>query len=206
MKQVLFKIANYLVGKLNCADDFSKLEGIDMKNYDGDEKRFKRLKKALLLLPDNVLESLKNNQVTIIYSKNAKNVYDGKYSGFYVPSEQLIYIWDSGNRSIYWQVITILHEVGHFVDFTLGGGQGFKSCIDVDFHEICIDEQKYYNKFTTKEGNYYTSNIKEYFAQSFAEYFLVPGFKTRCPETTKYIDSLLSSDKWSVKTAQQKIA
>lgn len=191
MKQFLFNVGQFLVKTLHRTENFERLHSLIIKNIDGDPKRFVRLKKALLLLPDNVLRHLNDNQITIFYSKDAKPVGNGKYAGYYLPSEQLIYVWDNGSNGLYWQIITIIHEVGHFIDFSVGENR-FKSCVDKDFHDIAIDEQKYFNKFNTNQGNYYTANIKEYFAQSFAEYFLVPGFKKKCPETALYIESLLN--------------
>lgn len=40
-----------------------------------------------------------------------------------------------------------------------------------DFHEAVYEEQKYYNKAYGDRGNYYRKNVKELFAQGFAEYF-----------------------------------
>jgi hypothetical protein len=190
MKQLLFSVGQFIVKNFKRDERCEILEHINIKNVDGDEQRFKRLKKALLLLPDNVLYQLIANNITILYSKNSKPVQNGKWAGYYAPSDQLIYIWDNGSGSLYWQITTIIHEVGHFIDFTVGRNR-FNSCIDTDFHEISLGENKYYNKFAEQVRNYYTNNIREYFAQSFAEYFLVPGFKEKCPETTRYIEEVL---------------
>lgn len=163
---------------------FPRLEGINIINIDGNIQRFNKILKALNLLPDTILNIMKENELTIHYSKNSEPVEFGEYSGFYDRSENYIYLWDNGPLRTDWQQITVVHEIGHFIDFKLGFSN-YISCIDSNFHNICLDESIYYNKYS--EGNYYQYNIIEYFAQSFAEYFLVKNFEDYCPNTAMYI-------------------
>ncbi|PLS19190.1 hypothetical protein CVD28_01925 [Bacillus sp. M6-12] len=176
---------------LHYAVKFKKLEGIDVVNMDGSKARFIMLLGSLTLLPDNVLELMKEKKVLILYSKSREGFIEGNYSGLFNGEENYIFVWDDGLRGNWgWQVTTLIHEVGHFVDYFVGGRNRFLSCIDVSLHNIYDGEHKYYERYAN--GTYYTSNIREYFAQSFAEYFLVTGFKQQCPDTASYIETVLN--------------
>lgn len=190
MKQLFLSLRQWVGKKLECTEDFSRLEGLKIRNVDGSKYRFNRLKKALLLLPQHVIQRLIDEDMEIVYSSDVRPVNNGRNAGFFSPSEKLIYVWDSGWFHMTWQLITIIHEIGHFVDFAIGGNRFF-SCIATDLHEIYEVEEKYYNRFHKENKEYFTNNIREYFAQSFAEYFMVPGFKEKCPETARYIEDLL---------------
>lgn len=168
-----------------------KLEGIHIINVDGNNIRYIMIIGALTLLPDNVLELMKKKNVVIFYSKDTEQFSTEDYSGLFSRQENFIFIWDSGLIGNWdWQVTTILHEVGHFVDYSVGY-HNFLSCADKNLHNIYDGEHKYYKRYSN--GKYFTNNICEYFAQGFAEYFLVERFKKECPDTSSYIECVLES-------------
>jgi hypothetical protein len=187
---VTTNVGTWVRFSLHYAFKFKKLEGINAVNIDGSKARYIMVLGSLTILPDNVLELMKQKDLLLIYGKNKEQFYDGNYSGIFNSNENFIFVWDDGVRGNWgWQVTTMIHEVGHFVDFQVGGHNRFFSCIDVELHNIYDGENKYYERYA--HGTYYTSNIREYFAQSFAEYFLVTGFKQQCPDTASYIESVM---------------
>ncbi|WCK57320.1 hypothetical protein PP175_29460 (plasmid) [Aneurinibacillus sp. Ricciae_BoGa-3] len=163
------------------------LEGIDMENIDGNAVAFRRLQQAFLVLPESVLNTLKKQRVTFYYMRTPFG--SEKVSGRFYGAGLVIHIYDDGGLfgNWDWQTMTIIHEIGHFIDFN-AGKKRYLSCTDTGLHEIYNDEHRYYNKYTT---DYYTSNIREYFAQSFAEYFLVKGYQENCPATSIYIEGMM---------------
>jgi hypothetical protein len=185
----LFECATYSFSDKDYAKNFERLEGIDIFNVDGNPVTYKKVFVALNLLPDSILQLIKDSGLKVIYSKDSKPVENGKYAGFYCHEDNYIYIWDSGLFGSWtWQVVTILHEVGHFIDIKVGVNN-FNSCADVVLHQICTDEHTYYDKYS---NDYFVSNIKEYFAQGFAEYHLDKEFSEKCPETSSYIEGIIN--------------
>ena len=170
---------------------FKRIEGIDIVNIDGNKLRYLMILGSLTLLPDNVLKLMKEKEITLVYSKNREDFGEGNFSGSFFPYQNLIFIWDDGIAGNWgWQVTTTIHEIGHFIDYTIGYNR-FLSLSDTHLHNIYAGEHDYYKKYAG--GDYYTSNIREYFAQGFAEYFLVDNFKTLCPDTSSYIEGVLQS-------------
>lgn len=171
---------------------YKRLEGIQITNVNGNDYRYLMILGALTLLPNNVLALMKKEGVTISYGKSREG---DDFSGWYSPKQNTIFIGDDGIAGNWgWQVSTIIHEVGHFVDFSVGYSVGynrFMSIVDSRLHNIHAGEHDYYNKRV--DSDYYTKNICEFFAQGFAEYFLVHNFKEECPQTSAYIKGILQS-------------
>lgn len=169
----------------------NKLKGINVINIDGSNVRFLMILGALTVLPKNVLELIKKKETIIFYGKNPQHFADGDFAGLFHSEENYIFVLDDGLFGNWgWQVTTILHEVGHFVDYSIGYNN-FSSCGDVVLHNIYGGEHKYYERHSN--GSYFQNNIREYFAQSFAEYFLVAGFKQECPDTYLYIEDMFET-------------
>lgn len=168
---------------------YKRLSGIHVQNVDGGKFRYLMILGSMTLLPDNVLNLMKKQEVAIFYGKNREHFNSGNFAGFFHSEENIIFIWDDGLDGNWgWQVTTTLHEIGHFVDYTVGYNR-FLSLTDTRLHNIYVGEHKYYKRYTN--GNYYTDNIREYFAQGFAEYYLVKGFQHECPDTALYIEGIL---------------
>lgn len=191
MKKILTRFF-YWINDIKKKNDFSRLKGIDMKNIDGDPLRYQELRKTLLLLPDNVLKRLRERKVRIVYNTDSNPVSGGKYAGYFRVDSNFIYIWDSGDK-LEWQKMTLLHEVGHFIDYDVVSGDSWFSCINKDFHHAAYNERIYYNKKYGESGDYYRQNIKELFAQGFAEYFSRTSseFEKECPQMRAMIHDLL---------------
>lgn len=170
---------------------FKRIEGIKIINVDGSKLRYLMILGALTLLPNNVLTLMREKGLTLEYSKDRAVYGEGDFSGCYTPNQNSIFIWDDGFAGSWgWQVTTTIHEVGHFIDFSVGYNR-FLSLTDRRLHNIHAGEHDYYKKHAS--GEYYTKNICEYFAQGFAEYFLVENFKTHCPDTASYMEGILQS-------------
>lgn len=185
----LYECVAYSFSDKDYAKNFERLEGINIFNVDGNPVTYKKAFVALNLLPDSVLQLIKDSGLKIIYSKDSTPVENGKYAGFYCHEDNYIYVWDSGLFGSWaWQVVTIIHEIGHFIDIKVGVNN-YNSCADVVLHQICTDEHTYYDKYSS---DYFISNIKEYYAQSFAEYFLDETFSEKCPETAKYVEGTIN--------------
>lgn len=99
------------------------------------------------------------------------------YSGQFDPKRKVIEIVD--------QLITpttTLHEFGHFLDV------GYYNFTDDPIFKTIYETEK--NQFTTEfeDNTYFTGDIQEYFAESFAQYYYEPEqLKHYTPQTYQYI-------------------
>ena len=169
-----------------------KIIGIRIQNINANPVRFMMLLGALTLLPDNVLDFIKKKELMIFYKRcgdehfNRKSSLNKRCVGEYRKDNNTIIVYDDGfYGNWYWQVMTILHEIGHFIDFSLGNNKTYKSSEDKKLHDIFLSEKQYYVRYP--KGNYYSNNLREYLSQSFAEYFVDNEFKNKCPKTSFYI-------------------
>lgn len=159
-------------------------------NVNGDQKRFEELRSYILVLPDNVLKLMKKKRLVIQYRKVEQDMINKNIAGFYNYDCNLIAIFDWGSENFSWQVITLFHEIGHFMDYSLGF-KDYRSKCDLECYQAYKRELCYFDKYN-ENSSYYQSNIEEFFAQSFAEYHLFKDFKVRCPLTANYIENKLS--------------
>lgn len=97
---------------------------------------------------------------------------------FFRPADKAIFV--RCNMSNFKIKSSLYHEIGHLYDVLLSKNKeiAYRSIEDVDFHNIAIEEGKYYG-----EDSYYMSNIVEYFAESFCRFYLIKNFKKHCPCT-----------------------
>lgn len=186
MNSFIFKMKFFII---NLLSGF-RLSGLNIENMGGNDLRFLEIYNTLKILPNNILKLMKDTNLRIVYSDDSIPVNNGKSSGYYNGLSNHIYLWDSGEKDLYWQIITTIHEIGHFVDFQ-AGMKNFHSLNNLDLHEIYDGEYTYFNKYTN--AKYYQDNIAEYFAQSFAEYFLIKNFSKKCPDTAKNIKNIITN-------------
>ena len=97
---------------------------------------------------------------------------------FFRPADKAIFVKCSMSNSKIKS--SLYHEIGHLYDVLLSKNKetSYRSIEDVNFHNIAIEEGKYYG-----EDSYYMSNIVEYFAESFCRFYLAKSFEKHCPCT-----------------------
>lgn len=173
-------------------EKFERLEGINIRN-EGNSKRFKEIKRTLLLLPDGVLSLLKRRKVEIVYSNDKELFFDGevKAAGFFIPEYNTIYVYDFG-KNLKRQKSTLIHEIGHCVDYHMGIGSRRWLSDQSYLHLSSIEIQKYYQGKYGENGLHYLSNEKESFAQGFSEFFLdKQSFFNYCKKQYRYFEEVL---------------
>lgn len=109
MKTTLLQAINTGI-ELFSKEDYTRLNGLEMKNIDGNAFRFAELRKAMITLPKSVLNEMIQSGTKIIYSKNEEPVNNGGYAGFYNTKDNLIYIWDDSLTS-HQQFLAMLEAV-----------------------------------------------------------------------------------------------
>ena len=150
------------------------------------------------LLPDDFIESyykiggeirVDNNGLEKIELETYGEV-DTNISGMCSGSDNIIYLQDSLRTR---KEITVLHELGHFYDRSLGRPSQSNEFRMIAGNEI---EQYAHAKVLNEDDSYemrsYKSsgNYNEYFATTFEEYIAVPEYlKKIAPETYNYFDS-----------------
>ena len=152
-------------------------------NYEGMISSFykKSINNNYLKIPENIRNNLETNSWRIVVTTNnfGKNYgYSGNILALTVYGEKTIYISVKDSSSI-------IHEVGHFLDYSLGRVSSFPEFVDIFTEES--GNLTLFHK--THKDNY--STALEYFAESFQEYILHPNdLQNFCPKTYEYIDNL----------------
>lgn len=176
-------------------NDISRLNGINMINIDGNKRRFNMVKKTLLLLPDSVLNLIREKEVSIYYTKNEELLTTSRFvaAGLYSAQNNYIYILDDGDMHLEWQKTTLIHEIGHFIDFNLAEDVQWLSHGSLDLHEVAYESAGLYNRKYGESAEYYFENIKETFAQGFAEFIRDrKTFEERCEHQSSFFEGVLA--------------
>lgn len=186
------KVLNAVKNFLQSRRKKSKVNRVLMFNINGNKDCFKFLKSYLYFLPEKVLDLMINEELSILYFEEDDYAVENNYSGYFDINQNLIVLYDTGEHTLSWQVLTLFHEIGHFIDSYLGSNRYYNSIIDKDCYEAREYESAYFNKYE-ELASYYQDNNIEYFAQSFAEYHLFDDFKQYCPMTSNYIHNRLQA-------------
>lgn len=143
------------------------------------ESRVQLLLEYYYMLPSNVKTYFENSGWTMKIYSNLANVFNYSYriKGNMSPSKHHIGI---DNRDS--AVISIAHEIGHFVDFTMN-----RPSKTSEFQDIWNEEMpNMMNTFGTLYAN--CSTVTEYFAEAFENSVVYPyKMKLNCPKTYEYI-------------------
>lgn len=129
--------------------------------------------------------------------------YDG-FTELYNFSYRLAGLCDYNRKRIYCctvsgkaREITLLHEVGHFTDYTYGARMDpdrdtFITSIDSGFATIKKNEINIFYNYVYQSSN--SSTNQEYFADAFAMYYLrKEALKKYCPNTYNYINKVINN-------------
>lgn len=135
--------------------------------------------------------------IQILQKKNPEYEYR---DGVFYPHENVIVIYDHGLNNGVSAMQSLLHEIGHVIDYYLGSRQikemSISTLAEYDYYSylsrsdkmfIEVFNEEYKNSFL---GDYF-SDRREYFAETFALYFLDNEFKYLCPKTVGYMENLL---------------
>ena len=144
-------------------------------------------------LPAEIQCHVKNN-VNVLRLDDFKE-FDDSYNdtlGFFRHEDKAIYI----RCSYYYSRCmkrTLYHEIGHLIDSLNYDNSNCKNLIDLfsisdeELHDIAGSEMSYYWE------EYYKSSIQEYFAESFARYYLNDSFAKKCPNTFKKVSEYIQA-------------
>lgn len=122
------------------------------------------------------------DKYTYIFDNEEESEFDNTL-GFHDVSRDLIAL-ETNDKDIR---ATFLHELGHFVDKTyIEGVVDFKHSNNKEF--IKAFEQEAITLYG--EGAYPTTNVVEYFAQTFGDYVNKIDYSRLAPLTYKYIEGL----------------
>ena len=131
------------------------------------------------IVDQDILDGFAELGFTVTINKAEANRYG--YTGCFSPSRQLIILKKANTQ-------TLLHEVGHFVDFL----RNYESC-DAQFKKIYKAEKKKAKSFFNTPSHTLASP-KEFFAESFNQYYSNPEkLKTKCPKTYAYMEKAINS-------------
>lgn len=131
------------------------------------------------IVDQNILNGFTQLGFTVTVNKKEANKYG--YSGCFSPSRQRIILKKANTQ-------TLLHELGHFVDFL----RNYESC-NTEFKKIYKAEKKKAKSFFNTPSHTLSSS-KEFFAESFNMYYSNPQkLKTNCPKTFSYIEKAIKS-------------
>lgn len=170
---------------------FSMVEGVKFVSFVSQTrsnlKKFDYIQGLMSNLPQIVKDKMKEKNLIVRLVEEDEMLELGSSNrvlGFYsIANIEIIYI--KSNQSYDRLENTFYHEVGHFVDRYIGEKIGcqFISLNEKDFQEIAFDESHAYS------FDYYRQNIKEYFAQSFAEFIKQSNLLSKMPRTHIYMGS-----------------
>lgn len=131
------------------------------------------------ILEDEVIYGFDELGFVVTVDKNEANRYG--YSGCFSPSRQTIILKKAHTQ-------TLIHEIGHFVDFVTDYQSSSKS-----FTKIYKSEKKKAKTFYNTPSHTLVS-AREYFAESFNAYYSNPAkLKSKCPKTYAYMVKAVKS-------------
>lgn len=126
------------------------------------------------VVDQTILEGFEELGFVVTVNKQEANKYG--YSGCFSPSRQMIILKKGDTK-------TLLHEMGHFVDFV----NNYQSSSN-EFQKIYKSEKSKAKSFYNSPS-YTLSSPREYFAESFSTYYSNPAtLKAKCPKTYAYME------------------
>lgn len=154
------------------------------------ESYIKQGKSWFVYLPQKVMDRFVANGWNFVFT-DERLVMPGNHSSYYSGlcnyRYKVISIWVVAKQV---RLQNILHEFGHFVDYTYSGGTFLSN--NADFQALY---EKY--KYTYKESGieatpgYVTSQVREFFATTFKDYILYGSdLKSQAPGVYAYMDNL----------------
>lgn len=168
------------------------LDNLFVKDGDIDDEKYNLERMNLAKLPDNIITLIKsqktkiyitNDNLTSIYTQ-ATGINMESIAALYQTRLNRILLSNKDPKS------SVLHEVGHLIDYRLSDYNYFSS--KKDFANI-------YNEEKTKLyriGSHPCSEVEEYFAEAFSDYFIdYPFMKNKAPLTYDYIDNIVKTIK-----------
>lgn len=141
--------------------------------------KLKSIKGLKGIVEQDILDGF--NELGFIVTVDKKEATRYGYAGCFSPSRQKI-ILKQGDTE------TLLHELGHFVDFV------------TDYPSSSKEFKKIYKAEKSKAKSFYNtpsytlSSAKEYFAESFNTYYSNPAkLKSKCPKTYAYFQKAVKT-------------
>ncbi len=126
------------------------------------------------VVDQTVLDGFEELGFVVTVDKQEANRYG--YTGCFSPSRQMIILKKADTK-------TLLHEMGHFVDFVNDYPSSSK-----EFQKIYKSEKKKAKSFYNSPS-YTLSSPREYFAESFSTFYSNPAkLKSKCPKTYAYME------------------
>ena len=126
------------------------------------------------VVDQTILEGFEELGFVVTVNKQEANKYG--YTGCFSPSRQMIILKKGDTK-------TLLHEMGHFVDFV----NNYQSSSN-EFQKIYKSEKSKAKSFYNSPS-YTLSSPREYFAESFSTYYSNPAtLKAKCPKTYAYME------------------
>lgn len=163
---------------------------------------------AIDILPDVLVQNYIDNKWTITATNNiqsysqtkspfTRGVCSFKKSGIFISTKLFTY---DENKVKYDTTQVILHEFGHYADYTTSAGKEGASSDEESFAEIFNQEKDiFFEKFFKQERNDY--NVHELFADAFFVMMYNPDkLKEQCPQTYEYVYNTIDT---FVKTSTQ---
>lgn len=173
----------------------SKPESVSVPSYSGfivndggvADKCLFKLEANYLKIPENVRNSFQNNGWSIICTT------DKLGEKFFSPNISIQAVTDSATKTIWVEareaaMTSILHEIGHYIDWQCGWVSMTKT-----FGDIWRDEVDTFKSIITTNDNN-TSSPSEYFAEAYQISLEYPDLLSQyCPQTYEYVVSYASS-------------
>lgn len=196
MANKFLNVIGRVFGKKGQTVDLTRIEGIDFINNGGNPETFKELQKTLLILPNGVLNFMRERKLSIVYYNQDDFFKLGDFtsSGLYYHGTNRIFVHDDGHN-LEWQKCTLIHEIGHFIDYHLESDKAkWLSFSAMDLQKSAAEAEVHYNiKYGENSSEYWCSNIKEIFAQGFAEFMLDrKNFVRKCKNQTVFFETILA--------------
>lgn len=189
-----FKTEQVAIGK----ELFKKYRDISDYKYNRALSSLNYLPKELLyVLKDSKLDGVISDASVLEYTKDigVKIKVDEKLKinhdeiqALYMPSHHHIFV-SSKLDNIFNFRLDLVHEIGHAFDCLNMSDTKGRLCKEDDFMSIYNKSEK---DVLFDYDDYYTRSEEEYFAESFALYYINPTYlKNKAPATYKYFDNLL---------------
>lgn len=195
---ILEKTNSYTIYQTECIGIVEEQYGQLIIEEGIDPLEIEEAKKIYDILPQNVYNYLKNNELMCIYTKD-----EAKFA--YVPAEvsgytMATYQYDGTNEMAYMvgnvvciarQTDSIIHELGHAID---------KTFVVPRIKGSSLSKQELFSTIYLQEASqsglnqYYISQQDEYFAECFQIYFLEPEYlECNMPFTYLFMQNFITS-------------
>lgn len=156
-----------------------------------DYEKVSKLYKYLDLIPSNIIDEFIYKSCKIVLtSESLEDRFLSKYVLAGVFFDNKIYL----SNKFDWSEQSIIHEMGHFVDYNMSGAYipyaNARASDAEEFLKIYEEEKNVMKLNSDKDKAYYINSSQEYFAQAFEEYILNPNrLKLNSLETYKYMNT-----------------